>query len=151
MRTARSASKRRLMIQFTRRRLIPVRKAYEAIPRRKSRYAVYDYLREAYSAYLEIKEARATKSLRKVASGVLHKSLRAGTHPIRVVIEMTSTEPDHRVKSRWCRALQFAKHDDVAPQRLGRLFERNGGIAGCARRAAKASPSRWSPQRIWDE
>ena len=65
--------------------------------------------------------------------------VRVGTHPIRMLINATSRVKDPKVRSRWARALQYANSLDADFTELKRLFRDNGGIAGCARLAARST------------
>jgi hypothetical protein len=69
---------------------------------------------------------------------------RQSDHPIKRIIDATSSEPDAKKKSRWARALEYALHERVSSKRLDEFFRSNGGIAGCARSIARIRPRRKS-------
>jgi hypothetical protein len=62
-----------------------------------------------------------------------------GTHPIRVIIDATSTA-DNKTKSRWTRALRYAWRERRAWTELNGFLQENGGPAGCAERFARTHP-----------
>lgn len=136
---------------FLRKCLLPPRCAYQRLQGRRGRFAIYTYLRSVYAAYLDIRHHRLAKGLKKFASSEMRKSIRKGIHPIRIVMDATSTEPDTKVKSRWSRALQYALHEQVPANQLREFFRLHKGIAGCARRASDTMPVKWSPRGHWTE
>jgi hypothetical protein len=54
------------------------------------------------------------------------------THPFRIILEASSSGLDRKTLSRWTRALRFMWSDRDNWKNMGQLFEREGGIAGCA-------------------
>lgn len=150
MRSSSSRLKRHQTNALLRRCLLPARNAYQDLQSRRTRCAIDTYLKRVYSAYVETERHRLAKNLTSFALSENRVSLRKATHPIRVIIETTSDESDNRVKSRWCRALEYAHHHETPPTRLRKFFRRNGGIAGCARCAAEELPKR-ETTGTWDE
>jgi hypothetical protein len=74
---------------------------------------------------------------------------RKGSSPIRVIIEATYPTADHKQKSRWVRALEFAAEEKTPAKELIELFRSRGGIAGCAAHAAKLAPKRTVSRDDW--
>src|SRR5271165_6626595 len=75
----------------------------------RSRFAFYDYLAVVFEFYVQL---RRTKQAKKAATLIVKSfGLRSkkGTHPIRVIIDATSTA-EKKTKSRWTRALRYAWH-----------------------------------------
>ena len=91
----------------------------------------------------------ANRNARK-AGRRLHLGLRRNVHPLRVIIEATSDEPDLKKKSRWTRALEYAHAENVKPKKLVRFFKGHGGISGCAGAASELNPKRRTGKSDWD-
>jgi hypothetical protein len=72
---------------------------------------------------------------------------RKGMSPIRVLIEATLPTATVKQKSRWVRALQYLSSERVRPGEFRRFIRANGGIAGCARLAARVDRKRRRPRR----
>lgn len=106
---------------------------------------LYRYLGAVFSQYATWKCAgvqdRAAKRLAKVA-GLARRQVR---HPIRVIIDATSTA-DRRTKSRWCRALRYAwRGHRRRKQDLFDCLDAQGGITGCASRWADLHAHKRTP------
>jgi ribonuclease HI len=103
----------------------------------------YDYLEGVWRLHsLWRADGKSKERARQVAS-IYGLKLRKNTHPIRVIID-ASSEQDREVKSRWTRALEFArKHrSKVAKVGFAHFLESNGGVDGCARLLAQTHPKK---------
>jgi hypothetical protein len=69
------------------------------------------------------------------------------THPIRVIIDATSTA-DLKTKSRWSRALNYARHERKIWKDLRGFLEENGGPAGCAKQFAAIKAKKHDTGRV---
>ncbi|ANW00079.1 hypothetical protein [Bradyrhizobium icense] len=67
-------------------------------------------------------------------------------HSIRRIIEATALKDDLRARSRWTRALEFAWNEEVEPDELVWYLQQNGGLSGCARKAARGLPRYYSEE-----
>jgi hypothetical protein len=123
------------------RELKPLCKAERRATQSKSRYAPEIYLREVlrlYECWSRIGLAtRYSRRALKLAALPIRD-----VHPVRRLIDCTSTEPDRKRRSRWGRALQYAIQQKIESKRLRKFLRKNGGIAGCAHKAAAAQPRR---------
>jgi hypothetical protein len=114
-----------------------------------SRYAANDFLIEVYRVHWEWRDRGCAK--RKVALlnrqiGLARKSRQ---QPFKTLIVAAKCSPEAKVRSRCVRALGYALFEEIEPDELGHLFRANGGIAGCARLAAKRDPKRGPPRDDW--
>ena len=113
------------------------------------RFDIYGFLQAVYETYrLWKRQSAATRTARKIARA-LRIPLRAGVSPIRVLIEATYADADPKQKSRWVRALQHAHDEHTAPEKLISFIRCNGGIAGCAARAAQDDPKKRTDRDDW--
>jgi hypothetical protein len=102
----------------------------------KRRFGLYQYLRDIYRIYLELRSRRiARKATRRIAK-ISKLPLRRQSHLIRILIEASAGPEDPRQKSRWTQALKFAFGWRQPAKRLKWFFNVNGGIAGSARKYA---------------
>lgn len=123
-------------------RIQKVGKAAAKAARSERRFADYRYLRSVLSAYQYLEEHDLLTYLTEIAPSTLKTPVRADWHPLRVIIEATCIQPDHRMRSRWTRALEYAVREKIDPNDLARFFRAHNGIAGCADLASKAKPGR---------
>ncbi|MVT63949.1 hypothetical protein GPL21_02305 [Bradyrhizobium pachyrhizi] len=146
--------KRSLIRQITqnevsqiRARLNRVRKVAKKITRSEKRFADYRYLRAVYRAFHTLGDDNLLPILARVACQEYSIPKRAGTHPLRTIIDATVTAPiDLRTRSRWARALEWAFDQEVRPDELIWFLKANNGIAGCARLANMALPRSRRPR-----
>lgn len=140
--------KRSLIRQITqkevdqiRARIDKVRKIAKKAARSEKRFADYRYLRAVYWAFNALGDNNLLPILARVACQEFNIPKRAGTHPLRTIIDATATVAiDIRIRSRWARALEWAFDQEVRPDELIWYLKANHGIAGCARRANMALP-----------
>ena len=106
------------------------------------RFRYYDYLTAVFRAYHHWKAQGISKAItRRIAKQYgLAPTPKMG--PIRILIEVTLPGPNQKQKSRWTRALAFAQLTKINPHEVPKLFGKFGGIAGCARFAARNCPKK---------
>jgi hypothetical protein len=142
-RSRKSKNKRRINVQAA---LKQIRAAAEAMNASRSRYAAYDFLSVVYESYwdwfVEGHSDERIKCLIRRSSGRQHNN---HEHPFKMLIRAANCSAEAKVLSRWVRALEYASMKRTRPQHLTYIFERHGGIAGCARLAAKDDPKRTPP------
>jgi hypothetical protein len=123
-----------------------IRAAAEAMNSSRSRYAAYDFLLAVYEPYWGWIDAghydeHISASIRR-QSDQRHGD---NEHPVKMLIRLAGCSPEAKTLSRWVRALEYASMKGIRPQHLIYIFTRHGGIAGCARLAAKYEPKRTEP------
>jgi hypothetical protein len=100
----------------------------------RSRFAFYDYLAAVFEFYVQLRRRNRAKPLAKRIAKLFGLRKQNGTHPIRVIIDATSTA-DLKTRSRWTRALKCAwreRNERKASTDFRTLLRKNGGPAGCA-------------------
>jgi hypothetical protein len=118
-------------------RILKVRKAGDRAARSKRRFADYRYLRSVLRAYEYFSDNNILEHLTVIAPSELMTAVRAGSHPLRIIIDASSNQPDLQIRSRWTRALEYALTRNVSSDDLPRFIQANGGVAGCADLASK--------------
>jgi hypothetical protein len=100
---------------------------------RHGKYDFYVYLEAVWKLYLKWKEARRTQARAKRLAAMYKFKLRKNTHPIRAIIDASSTK-EVGDKSEWTRALKYAERKRSQVEKVGfkKFLESNGGPAGCA-------------------
>jgi hypothetical protein len=135
--------KPRVGIQQTVQRL---RIAADAMKASRSRYAAYTFLLAVYQFYWQWLDRgcaeRHVKALRR-------QQRKKNQHPVKMLIAAANCSLEAKVMSRWSRALEYALSGENDPTELIDLFRQNGGIAGCARLAAKEDPKRAPSRDDW--
>jgi hypothetical protein len=121
-------------------RIRKVQRAGARATRSERKFADYPYLRSVLRAYEYFSDNELLTHLTVIAPSELMTPVRVGRHPIRIIIDASSSQPDLRMRSRWTRALQYALARKVAPSDLSRFFRANSGVAGCADLASKIGP-----------
>jgi hypothetical protein len=123
---------------------IDIFKAFERECRKShSRYWFKPYLEAVFLLAVDLKR----RGILKKAARMLAKSrgLRFDRRasPVKVLID-ASCRADYKTRSRWSRAVQYALdyRDGWGPAKsLSPLFDRFGGVSGCASRIAKPRPT----------
>jgi len=131
-----------------------IRSAREAAARlnkRVGRFEIYSFLKSIYRVYMRWEDHRVARRSARLMAQELSITRRKGTSPIRILIEATFPGADLRQKSRWVRALEYLASEDVAPGEFKRFIRANGGLAGCARLAARLSRKRRRPGGDWND
>jgi hypothetical protein len=110
----------------------------EAFGPRHGKYDFYDYLEEVWKLYSKWKEANKAHARAKRLAAMYKFKLRKNTHPIRAIIDASSTKGVGD-KSEWARALKYGEKNRSQVEKVGlkRFLESNGGPAGCAAKGAR--------------
>jgi hypothetical protein len=101
----------------------------------RNRFAFYDYLAAVFELYVQLRRRNQAKSWARRIAKLLGLLKQNRTHPIRVIIDATSTA-DNKMKSRWTRALRYAWRERKIWTDLASFLRENGGPAGCAKQFA---------------
>jgi hypothetical protein len=145
-RSRKSRSKRHIDVRAA---VEQIHAAAEAMDASRSRYAAYDFLLAVYTPYWDwfdegLSDEHIKSSILRT-SGQRHSH---NEHPLKMLIRAARCSPEAKILSRWVRALEYALLKTIRPQHLIYFFEHRGGIAGCARSAARYEPKRaTSPER----
>lgn len=124
-------------------RIIKIRETADRVSRSKRRFAQYRYLRAILRGYRYLDDHDLISALMEIAPATLMVPVRAGWHPLRVLLEATIwTEIDCKTLSRWTRALEYAAARKIAPDELTKFLRANNGIAGCADMMSMTQPKR---------
>ena len=104
---------------------------------RHGKYDFYDYLEKVWELYSKWKEANKAQIRAKRLASMYKFKLRNNTHPIRAIIDASSTKPVGD-KSEWTRALKYAERNRSQIEKVGfrKFLKSNGGPAGCAAKGA---------------
>jgi hypothetical protein len=105
----------------------------------RSRFAFYDYLAAVFELYVRLRRRNQAKASARRIAELFGLRKPNGTHPIRVIIDATSTA-DLKTRSRWTRALKYAWRERRTWTGLGSFLRENGGPAGCAEQFAAVHP-----------
>jgi hypothetical protein len=105
----------------------------------RSRFAFYDYLAAVFEFYVQLRRTKQAKKSARLIAKLFQLRGQKGTHPIRVIIDATSTT-DNKTKSRWTRALRYAWYKRKTWTDLKTFLRENGGPAGCAEQFAAVHP-----------
>jgi hypothetical protein len=115
----------------------------------RTRHSAYHFLSVVYRTYWRwSKRAIARKKIRALASAS-SVQYRKHHHAFRTMLDAADCSPEAKVLSRWTRALEYAFDRDICPGKLHHFLNQNGGIAGCARLAAKRLSKRRLSQNAW--
>jgi hypothetical protein len=115
------------------------------------RFEVYDYLTAVYGIYRTWRERKITKRSARLIANALSITRRKDTSPIRVLIEATVPGANVRQKSRWVRALEYISSQKIPPHKFRTFVGASGGLAGCARLAARLGRKRKRPGGDWND
>lgn len=105
----------------------------------RSRFAFYGYLAAVFELYVQLRRTKQAKLASIRIAQLFRLSNQKRTHPIRVIIDATSTA-DIKTKSRWSRALRYAWRQRKIWTDLKSFLRENGGPAGCGARFAAIHP-----------
>jgi hypothetical protein len=120
----------------------PIFNASQQAQRETGRFKSYGCLVAVYRTYKEWKANGISKRMSRRVAKRFGTARRKETNPIRTLIDASFPNLDPKQKSRWSRALEFAVITKVLPKDLPKLFGKYGGIAGCARFAARYGPKK---------
>jgi hypothetical protein len=126
-----------------------LRRIAKQINRGNGRFGLYEYLVATYRLYRKWRRSGLEKVTAKKVARHLGLSWRKGTSPFRIIIEATFPTENFKQKSRWVRALEFAADEKTPAKDLEELFCLKGGVAGCARKAARSDPKRRTDRDDW--
>jgi hypothetical protein len=102
---------------------------------RHGRKDFYEYLNGVYNLCDWTDSGVSQRHEREVAR-LCDLNVRAGTIPIRIVIDATASSQERHVKSRWAQALQYALAKKTPPNHFKRFLDENGGVEACKRKMA---------------
>jgi hypothetical protein len=105
----------------------------------RSRFAFYDYLAVVFELYVQLRRRNQAKASARRIAELFGLRKPNGTHPIRVIIDATSTA-DLKTRSRWTRALKYAWRERRKWTYFQAFLRENGGPAGCAYQFAATNP-----------
>lgn len=114
------------------------------------RFEIYDDLQQVFRVYSDWKQAGQVVAKTRELRRRLGIPKRRGAGPLRVLVEASNPGAIPKQKSKWVRALQYAARKKIAPQALMGFLRAHGGLAGCARRAARVQPKRANDKSDWD-
>lgn len=117
----------------------------------KARFAFYDYLQAVYRVHRRWHREKHKRRRSRALARLIGLNNRPTPHPIRILIEATFVSLEAKMASRRTRALQFAIHENVSASELDKFFQDSGGVAACAREAARTSPKRRVMRNAWLE
>jgi len=106
--------------------------------RSRRRFAMRKYLRAVLRTYRRWDKNTDPYQNTRRAAAICGVTIRHGTHPLKLLIDLTTSEPDPKVRSRWGRALELAEREGVKASELFRYLRTVRGIAGAARKMALA-------------
>jgi hypothetical protein len=98
----------------------------------RQRFRERFYLQEVYEVWWSW-PASERMSFARQAARLSKKAARPSSHPIRVLIDCTSSATNEKMRSRWALALRLADVLSAPPSKLEKLGKKHGGVAGCAR------------------
>jgi hypothetical protein len=113
----------------------------------RSRFAFYEYLAAVFEFYAQLRRTKQAKKGATLVAGLFGLRSQRRTHPIRVIIDATSTA-DKKTKSRWTRALRHAWHQRREWRDLKTFLQENGGPAGCAGQFAALKAENQDTSRV---
>jgi hypothetical protein len=121
--------------------LARVARAYRVAKRSQSRFRIRAYLKEVYRLYRRWERKGNLAGRVQTAASLADFDIRQGSHSLKTLIDLTSTEADPKQRSRWAAALRCAASRNVHPALLLDFVQRTGGVAALAR--LDASSRRW--------
>jgi phage-related protein len=98
---------------------------------RHGRTDFYEYLKGGYNL-CDWTDPKISRQIRRRVAKLSNIKVRAGTIPIRIVIDATSSSEDRQEKSEWAQALEYAISQKARGTGLKKFFKRHGGPSGCA-------------------
>jgi hypothetical protein len=129
----------------------PAKEAAAGLKRRAARFESYGFLEAIYRIYIDWKCRKIAKRSARALANELNIVWRKSMSPIRVLIEAVLPDADFKQKSRWVRALEYLAEAEIPAKQFQRFVRVHGGLAGCARLAAKHNRKRQRSRLNWDE
>src|ERR1700730_16589133 len=102
---------------------------------RHGRFDFYEYLKGIYNL-CDWTDKKNTGRIGQRVENLRNLQVRAGTNPIRIVIDATSSSQKRDEKSEWAQALQYAIRKKTRGAAFKNFLKRNGGPSGCAKKMA---------------
>src|SRR6202045_2251622 len=97
-----------------------------AFRQRHSRTDFYEYLKRVYNLCNWV-DSKVSRRMGQRVAILCNLKVRAGTKPIRIVIDATSSSQDRQQKSEWALALQYAIRKKVRGTAFKNFLRKNGG------------------------
>ena len=98
---------------------------------RHRRTDFYEYLKGVHNL-CDWAEPKTSGLVGRRIAKLCHLNVRAGTTPIRIVIDATAPTQDRQTKSRWAQALEYAISQKARTTGLKTFFKKHGGSGECA-------------------
>ena len=117
--------------QFLRGRISKLRKLEQECFASRTRFGFYQYLASVYQLYADLRKINASHDAARRIAKLFNLDIHQDAHLIRVILDANS-QADSKAKSRWPRALRFARHERESWTDLESFLRENGGPAGCA-------------------
>jgi hypothetical protein len=125
----------------------PAREAATRLRRGTGRFRLHDLLEAIYRVYIDWKRRKIARRSARIIADEMNIDQRKGMSPIRVLIEAALPSANFKQKSRWVRAIEYIASENISAKGFQKFISAHGGIAGCARLAAKANRKRRQPRR----
>jgi hypothetical protein len=116
---------------------------------RHGRTDFYKYLKGVYNL-CDWTDKKIARRMAQHVEKLCDLKVRAGTEPIRIVIDATSpgqSRREQQEKSEWAQALQYAIRKKAGGSGFKKFLDRNGGPSGCA--AKMAALRKKERKRVW--
>jgi hypothetical protein len=124
--------------------------AAELLNASRGRFATYPFLLAVYETYWRWSDGgRSKKRFMSMIARLKATQPQNSRNAFKILIRSAGYSPEAKQCSRWIRALEFAICEETQPRELIELFRCNGGVAGCARMAAKKDPRKGPPPDSW--
>ena len=128
-----------------------VRETEQVAYHQRSRFAMRTYLKQVYRLYCRWKQTGEVNRKARRAANLQRIPVRRGTHPLKILIDLTTPAnyADAKARSRMARAMEFAAAEGIRPRGLGEFFDQSGGIAGAAGQMVLRHPRRIRRVNDW--
>jgi hypothetical protein len=117
-------------------------------PPGKRRFGLHKYLVRIYRIFLDLRSKRISKSATRQIAKLAGIHVRKSSHPIRILIDVSTGPEDQKQKSRWVQALRYVYGWRLPPDKVEWCFKESGGIYGCARKYAVLNKAARDRQRM---
>jgi hypothetical protein len=129
----------------------PAKEAATRLRQRVGRFEIYDLLEAVYRVYVDWKRREIAKRSARTLADEMNIVQRKGMSPSRILIEAILPDTNLKQKSRWVRALEYVYSENVSPPQFRKFVRTHGGLAGCARLAARLNRKRRRPGGDWND
>jgi hypothetical protein len=116
---------------------------------RHGRTDFYEYLEGVYDL-CDWTDSKVSRRIGQRVAKLRNLKVRAGTKPIRIVIDAISpgqSRREQQEKSEWTQALQYAITKKAGGSGFKKFLDRNGGPSGCAKKMAALRKQKRA--RVW--